>query len=98
MRHLAPESFLRDRDVQINIHHDAIQALGNPKQGSSFVVLHGSKSDDYEPYQKSHGNFTMETHDHEVITLLRAWVDTQSLHACMYSIFVSMPLFLLLSE
>lgn len=98
MRHLATESFLRDRDVQMSVYNTAIQALGNPKQGSSFVVLHGSKGDDYEPYQKSHGNFTMEAHDHEVITLLRAWVATQSLQACMYSTFGSILLFLLPSK
>jgi len=71
---------IRFHRIRMSIFNTAIQALGNPKQGSSFVVLHG-KGDDYEPYQKSHGNFTMEAHDHEVITLLRAWVATQSLHA-----------------
>lgn len=65
-------------------HADAPQALGNPNKGSSYVLLKGAGGDGYEPYQKSHSNFTMEAHDRNVIDLLRSWVSSHPIDTCMY--------------
>lgn len=65
-------------------HADAPQAIGNPKMGSSFVLLKGFEGDGYEPYQKSHSNFTMEAHDRKYVDLLRTWVSSLPIDTCMY--------------
>jgi len=68
----------------MNSHADSPQALGNPKKGSSFVLLKGVGGDGYEPYQKSHSNFTMEAHDRDIVDLLRTWVSSHSIDTRMY--------------
>jgi len=68
----------------MKIHANAPQANGNPKIGSSFVLLKGNRGDGYEPYQKSHSNFTMETYDHHMVDLLRKWVSKKRIDTCMY--------------
>lgn len=65
-------------------HADAPQAIGNPKKGSSFILLQGFDGDGYEPYQKSHSNFTVETHDRNIVDLLRSWVLNNPIDMCMY--------------
>ena len=67
-------------------HADAPQAIGNPKSGSSFLLLQGFDGDGYEPYQKSHSNFTMEAHDRDIVDRLRTWVSSHPIHTCMYTL------------
>lgn len=62
--------------LQMKSYEDAPQAQGHPNKGSSFVLLRGLEADGYEPYQKSHSNFTMESHDRDIINLLRTWMVT----------------------
>ena len=69
----------------MKFHADAPQALGNPKKGSSFVLLQGSEGDGYEPYQMSHPNFTLEAHDRDIVDLLRNWVLSHPVETRMYT-------------
>ncbi|KAG0617879.1 hypothetical protein M758_4G022600 [Ceratodon purpureus] len=67
---------IRFHRVQMKSHADAPQAIGNPKKGSSFVLLRGCEGDDYVPYHKSHSNFTMEASDRNIVGLLRMWASS----------------------
>lgn len=71
---------IRFHRIQMKSHADAPQAIGNPKSGSSFLLLQGFDGDGYEPYQKSHSNFTMEAHDRDIVDLLRTWVSSHPIH------------------
>ena len=72
--------------LQMKSHACAPQATGNPKVGSSFVLLRGCEGDDYVPYHiSSRTKFTMEASDRNIVGLLRMWASSHPIDTRMFT-------------